>query len=55
MSVTAGKLKSSGVTGDAYDILVQRLMEEYMRMKKIDVFVEAQHKIAKEGKFAEPL
>jgi len=50
---TAEKLRGLGVMGDTYDTLIQRLMEEYMIMKKIDVFVEAQHKTAKEGKFAE--
>ncbi len=50
---TAEKLKDLGVMGDTYDTLIQKLMEEYMRMKKIDVFVETQHRIAKEGKFVE--
>jgi len=50
---TAEKLKDLGVMGDTYDTLIQKLMEEYMKMKRIDIFVETQHKRAKEGKFAE--
>ncbi len=39
--------------GDTYDIVIQRLIQEYMRMKRIDFLVENQHRIAKEGNFVE--
>ncbi len=50
---TAEKLKVVGTMEDTYDTVVLRLIEEHMRMKKIDFFVETQHKKAKEGKFVE--
>lgn len=50
---TVEKLKVVGTMGDTYDILIQRLIEEHMKMKRIDFFVENQHRIAKEGKFVE--
>jgi hypothetical protein len=50
---TVQKLKDVGTMGDTYDTVIQQLIEEYMRMKKIDFFVETQYKTAKEGKFVE--
>jgi len=50
---TVDKLKNVGTMGDTYDIVIQMLIEEHMRMKRIDFLVENQHRIAKEGKFVE--
>ena len=50
---TAEKLKVVGTMGDTYDSVIMKLIEEHTIMKRIDFFVESQHKIAKEGKFVE--
>ena len=50
---TVEKLKDVGTMGDTYDIVIQRLIEEHMKMKRTDFLVENQHRIAKEGKFVE--
>ena len=50
---TVEKLKDVGTMGDTYDIVIQRLIEEHMKMKRIDFLVESQHRIAREGKFVE--
>ncbi len=50
---TQEKLKSVGTMADTYDTLIRRLIEEHVRMKKIDTIVDAHHKIAEEGKFVE--
>ena len=53
MKSTQEKLKSVGTMADTYDTLIQRLIEEHERVKRIDLLVENQHRIAEEGKFAE--
>jgi len=50
---TTDKLKHVGNMGDTYDTVILKLIEEHMRMKIIDLFVEAQHEKAREGKFVE--
>ena len=50
---TQQKLKTVGTMRDTYDSLINRLIDEHERLKRIDILVETQHKIAKEGKFAE--
>ena len=50
---TTEKLKGVGTMGDTYDTVILKLIEEYLRIKRIDFLVETQHKIAREGKFAE--
>ncbi len=50
---TQQKLKSIGTMSDTYDTLIGRLIEEHERLRKIDLFVETQHEIAKNGKFVE--
>ena len=42
-----------GTMEDTYDTVILKLLDEHMRMKRIDFFVEAQHEKAKEGKFVE--
>jgi hypothetical protein len=49
---TAERLRGIGTMGDTYDTVILRLIAEHVEMKKIDAFVELQHKIAKEGTFA---
>ena len=50
---TVEKLRHVGTMNDTYNTLILRLIEEYERLKRIDIFVETQHETAKEGKFAE--
>lgn len=50
---TRDKLKSLGTMEDNYDSLIARLMEFYEDALKREKFVEAQHRIAKTGKFVE--
>jgi len=50
---TVENLKNVGTMGDTYDIVIRRLIDEHMKMKRIDFLVENQHRIAKEGKFVE--
>ena len=51
MKSTQEKLKSVGTMADTYDTLIRRLIEEHERMKRVDILVETQHKIAEEGTF----
>ena len=41
---TAEKLKGVGTMGDTYDTVVLRLIDEHMKMKMIDFFVETQQR-----------
>lgn len=50
---TQERLKNVGTMADTYDTLIRRLIEEHERMRRIDVLVGTQQKIAKEGKFVE--
>lgn len=50
---TTEKLKEVGTMGDTYDTVIMKLLDEHMRTRRIDLFVEAQHEKAKEGKFVE--
>ena len=50
---TQQKLKSVGSMNDTYDSLINRLIAEHEKMKRIDLFIETQHRIAKEGEFVE--
>ena len=50
---TAEKLRGVGTMEDTYDTVILKLLEEYMKMKRIDLFVEAQHEKVKKGKFVE--
>jgi len=36
---------------DTYDSVINKLIEEHERIRKIDLLAETQHKIAKKGKF----
>lgn len=53
MKSTQQKLKEVGTMADTYDILIRRLIEEHEKMKRIDILVETQHKIAAKGRFVE--
>ncbi len=50
---TRDKLKNLGTMSDTYDSLIERLVQVYEDARKMDYFVETQHKIAKTGKFLE--
>ena len=50
---TQEKLKHIGSMEDTYDRLINRLIVEHEKLKKIDFLIEAQHEIAKKGKFVE--
>lgn len=50
---TVEKLKNVGTMGDTYDTAITMLIDEHLKMKRRDFLVDTQHRIAKEGKFAE--
>ena len=50
---TRKKLKSLGTMEDTYDTVLEKLIQFYEEARKKAYFVEAQHAIAKEGKFVE--
>lgn len=50
---TRDRLKSLGSMSDTYDSLIERLVEFYEEARKRENFVEAQHKLAKTGRFVE--
>ncbi len=50
---TQTELKAVGSMEDTYDTVIKRLIEEHKLFKRREFFVEAQHQIAKRGKFVE--
>ena len=50
---TQEKLKEVGSMADTYDKLIQRLIQEHEKMKKLDLLVDTQHEIAGKGEFVE--
>ena len=50
---TRDRLKRLGAMTDTYDSLIDRLVEFYEDARKKENFVDAQHKLAKTGKFVE--
>ena len=50
---TQKRLKGIGTMGDTYDSLINTLIEEHERMKKIDFLVETQQEKARKGAFVE--
>ena len=48
---TQTELKAVGTMEDTYDTVIKRLIEEHKLFKRIEFFVDTQHKIAKMGKF----
>ncbi len=51
--ITQEKLKRIGTMNDTYDTLISRLVEEHELLKRMDFFVEAQHEVARKGRFVE--
>jgi len=38
---------------NAYDSVINMIIEEHERLKKLDLFVDTQHEVAKKGSFVE--